>query len=114
MAWLMTSRHCTILFTIAVLKLLVGCSSGNKFLVSGRRQKKHGASFTIGEARVEAFRLRFTFLSMELHERDPLRFVVAGIPGFTFTSRAMAMSLITPNRVKNLVDQVPYEDFALV
>jgi hypothetical protein len=68
----------------------------------------------IAEARVETFRKKFTFLSVGLHERDPLRFVVAGIPRFTFTSRAMATSLITPNRVKSLVDQVPYEDFALV
>jgi hypothetical protein len=48
-----------------------------------------------------------------LHERDPLRCVVVGIPRFTFTSRAVATSLITPNRVKSLVNQVPYEDFAL-
>jgi hypothetical protein len=62
---------------------------------------------TIAEARVEAFRRRFTFLSMRLHERDPLRIVVAGIPRFTFTSRAMATSLIKTNRVKSLVNQVP-------
>ena len=68
----------------------------------------------IAEARVEAFRRRSTFLSVGLHERDPLRFVVAGIPRFSFTSRAMATSLITPDRVKSLVDQVSYEDFALV
>jgi len=68
----------------------------------------------IAAARAEAFRGRFTFLSVGLHERDPLRSVVAGIPRFTFTSLAMATSLITPNRVKSLVDQVPYEDFALV
>ena len=68
----------------------------------------------IAEARVETFRRRFTFLSLGLHERDPLRCVVTGIPRFTFTSRAMATSLITPNRVKDLVNQVPYEDFALV
>jgi hypothetical protein len=54
------------------------------------------------------------FYPLRLHERDPLRFVVAGIPRFTLTSRAMATSLITTNRVKSLVNQVPYEDFALV
>jgi hypothetical protein len=68
----------------------------------------------IAEARVEAFRRRVTFLSVGLHERDPLRCVVASTPRFTFTSRAMATSLIMPNRVKSLVNQVPYEDFALV
>jgi hypothetical protein len=68
----------------------------------------------IAEARVEAFRHRFTFLSVGLHERDPLRFAIAGTPRLTFTSRAMAASFITPDRVEGLVDAVPYEDFALV
>ena len=68
----------------------------------------------ISEARVLAYRHRFTFLSIGLHELDPLRRVVHGIPRFTFTSRSMATSAITPDRVKSLVDQIPYEDFALV
>jgi predicted N-acetyltransferase YhbS len=68
----------------------------------------------IAEARALAYRRRFTFLSVGLHERDPLRFVVEGIPRFTFTSRSMATSAITPDRVKSLVDQIPYEDYALV
>ncbi|MGA9135564.1 MAG: GNAT family N-acetyltransferase [Terracidiphilus sp.] len=68
----------------------------------------------IAEARALAYRHRFTFLSVGLHERDPLRFVVEGIPRFTFTSRSMATSAITPDRVKSLVDQIPYEDYALV
>jgi len=68
----------------------------------------------IAEARALAYRRRFTFLSVGLHERDPLRFVVQGIPRFTFTSRSMATSAITPDRVKSLVDQIPHEDYALV
>jgi predicted N-acetyltransferase YhbS len=68
----------------------------------------------IAEARALAYRHRFTFLSVGLHERDPLRFVVEGIPRFTFTSRSMATSAITPDRVRSLVDQIPYEDYALV
>lgn len=68
----------------------------------------------ISEARALAYRHRFTFLSVGLHERDPLRFVVEGIPRFTFTSRSMATSAITPDRVKSLIDQIPYEDYALV
>ena len=68
----------------------------------------------IAEARAQAYRHRFTFLSVGLHERDLLRFVVCGIPRFTFTSRSMATSAITPDRVKSLVDQIPYEDYALV
>ncbi len=68
----------------------------------------------IAEARVETFRQRFTFLSVGLHERDPLRCVVRGIPRLTFTSRAMATSVIQQGRVNNLVSRIPYEDFALV
>jgi len=68
----------------------------------------------IAEARALAYRRRFTFLSVGLHERDPMRFVVEGIPRFTFTSRSMATSAITAYRVKSLVDQIPYEDYALV
>ncbi len=68
----------------------------------------------IAEARAIAFARRVTFLSIGLHEWDPLRAALAGVPGFTFTSRAMATSLITTNRVVGLVEQVPYEDFALV
>ena len=68
----------------------------------------------LAEARALAYRHGFTFLSVGLHERDPLRFVVSGIPRFTFTSRSMATSAITPDRVRSLVDQIPYEDFSLV
>ena len=69
---------------------------------------------TIAQARVGAFRRRFTFLSLRLHEHDPLRRAVVGIPRFTFTSRTMTTSLMTANRAESLVTQVPYEGFALV
>jgi GNAT superfamily N-acetyltransferase len=75
---------------------------------------KSALSQLLLEARAEAFRRKFIFLSVALHERDPLRSVVTGIPRLTFTSRAMATSLIQPGRVQGLVSQVPYEDFALV
>jgi hypothetical protein len=65
-------------------------------------------------ARAEAFRRRFTFLSVGLHENDPFRRLVRGIPRLTFISHAMATSVIEPGRVSRLVNQIPYEDFALV
>jgi len=68
----------------------------------------------VAEARALAYQRRFTFLSVGLHERDPLRFVVEGIPRFTFTSRSMATGAITPDRVESLVHLIPYEDYALV
>jgi predicted N-acetyltransferase YhbS len=55
----------------------------------------------ISEARALAYHHRFTFLSVGLHERDPLRAVLDGIPRFTFTSRSMATSAITTDRVGN-------------
>jgi GNAT superfamily N-acetyltransferase len=76
----------------------------------------HEAALTelLAEARVEAFRHGFTFLSVGLHESDPLRAVVAGIPKLTFTSMLIATSLNTPGRVEALTNQIMYEDFALV
>jgi len=68
----------------------------------------------LAEARALAFARRATVLSVALHERDPLRAVLAGIPRFTFISRAMCTSVITPNRVPTLVNPIPFEDFALV
>ncbi len=68
----------------------------------------------LSQARKLAYEQRVTFLSLGLHERDPMRPVVDGILRFTFTSRSMATSAITPERVKTLVDLIPYEDFALV
>ena len=68
----------------------------------------------LAAARATAFQQGFTFLSVGLHEFDPLRAVVAGIPKLTFTSIAIATSLMTPDRVRTLFGQVVYEDFALV
>jgi hypothetical protein len=65
-------------------------------------------------ARVEAFRRRFTFLVIGLHERDPLRAVVHGIPRFTFSSLGLATGLITPERLEWLSRGIAFEDFALV
>jgi predicted N-acetyltransferase YhbS len=68
----------------------------------------------VAMARAEAFRRRFTFLVMGLHERDPLRSLVRGIPRFTFSSHALATSLTRPERLESLATGLPYEDFALV
>ena len=65
-------------------------------------------------ARAEAFRHRFSFLSLGLHERDPLRSLMLGIPRFTFSSLAFATSLGSPARLEELAKGVPFEDYALV
>ena len=68
----------------------------------------------VAMARAEAFRRRFTFLVIGLHERDPLRSLVRGIPRFTFSSLALATSLTRPERLESLATGIPFEDFALV
>jgi hypothetical protein len=65
-------------------------------------------------ARAETFRHRFTFLSFGLHDRDPLRSLVMGIPRFTFSSLALATSLGGEGRLESLAKGIPFEDFALV
>jgi predicted N-acetyltransferase YhbS len=65
-------------------------------------------------ARTEAFRHRFTFLMLGLHERDPLRSLVRGIPRFTFSSQAFATSLGDAVGLEKRVEGIPFEDYALV
>ncbi len=65
-------------------------------------------------ARREAFRHRFTLLTIGLHERDPLRSLVRGIPRFTFSSLAFATSSRDPGRLEKLAEGIPFEDYALV
>jgi hypothetical protein len=65
-------------------------------------------------ARAEAFRSRFTFLMLGLHERDPLRSLVRRIPRLTFSSLAFSTSLGGPARLEELGRGIPYEDYALV
>jgi predicted N-acetyltransferase YhbS len=68
----------------------------------------------LARARSEAFRHRFTFLMLGLHERDPLRSLVRGIPRFTFSSQAFATSLRDPGGLEKRVEGIPFEDYALV
>ena len=67
----------------------------------------------VDEAKGRAFRHGFTFLSVGLHERDPLRSTVRGAR-VTFRSLAVVASLLAEGRLANLNSQIPYEDFALV
>lgn len=68
----------------------------------------------VAMARAEAFRRRSTFLVIGLHERDPLRSLIRGIPRFTFSSLALATSLTRPQRLESLATGIPFEDYALV
>jgi GNAT superfamily N-acetyltransferase len=79
-------------------------------------EEGHGQALQalVAMARAEAFRRRFTFLVIGLHERDPLRSLVRGLPRFTFSSLALATSLTRPDRLESLATGIPFEDFALV
>jgi predicted N-acetyltransferase YhbS len=68
----------------------------------------------VQRARREAFRNRFTFLVLGLHESDPLRKLLHGMPGFNFSSLAFATSLTAPARLQALTRGIPFEDYALV
>ena len=79
-------------------------------------EEGHGQALQalVAMARAEAFRRQFTFLVIGLHEQDPLRSLVRGIPRFTFSSLALATSLTRPERLESLATGIPFEDFALV
>jgi hypothetical protein len=79
-------------------------------------EEGHEASLPVllSLARAEAFRHRFTFLMLGLHERDPLRSLVRRIPRLTFSSLAFSTSLAGPARLEELCRGIPYEDYALV
>lgn len=68
----------------------------------------------VDDARGRAFRHGFTFLSVGLHERDPLRSAVAGRARITFHSLMVSASLLTEGRLADVSSLIPYEDFALV
>jgi putative drug exporter of the RND superfamily len=68
----------------------------------------------VRRARLEGFRQRVSFLVLGLHERDPLRRIVRGMPRFTFSSLAFATSLGTPARLDMIAGGIPFEDYALV
>ena len=79
-------------------------------------EQGHEASLPllVSLARAEAFRDRFTFLMLGLHERDPLRNLVRRIPRLTFSSLAFSTSLGGPARLEELCRGIPFEDYALV
>jgi predicted N-acetyltransferase YhbS len=68
----------------------------------------------VQHARAIARRRGFSFAAIGLHERDPLRRVVRGIPRFSFSSHAFVASLRGSTLVNAVVAGVPFEDFALV
>lgn len=67
-----------------------------------------------------AFLERYTFVTLGLHERDPLRFMVSRVPRYDFKSTVYVTTLAGPQVEKNItliddiVSGIPMEDFAIV
>jgi predicted N-acetyltransferase YhbS len=69
----------------------------------------------IQEARFQAFKDHYHFLTVGLHERDPERLRLAKIPKFTFKSLGFIVGLRRdPDALVRLTKKVPYEDYSLV
>ena len=69
----------------------------------------------IREARKMAFREKYTFLSIGLHERDPLIPYLKKIPKITFVSNGILGSLQgNEGRIEGMMDGVFFEDYSLV
>jgi hypothetical protein len=68
----------------------------------------------IGRARGIALERGFMFSAIGLHERDPLRAAVAGMPRFTFSSLLYATSLGQPSLIEAMQRGVPVQDYSVV
>jgi hypothetical protein len=68
----------------------------------------------IDRARSIALKLGFTFTAFGVHERDPFRRVVAGLPRFSFSSHLYVASLRQPGILDAAMTGVPIEDYSFV
>lgn len=68
----------------------------------------------VDHARLQASRRGFTFTSIGLHERDPLRTIVAARPRFTFRSHLYVAGLSNPALVDAVKSGVPVQDYSWV
>jgi hypothetical protein len=70
--------------------------------------------------RRDAFRERYTFVTVGVHERDPMRFMVSGVPRYAFKSIVRVATFAGPNvgkdsaLINDILSGVPMEDFAIV
>ena len=66
--------------------------------------------------RYRAFQEKYSFVTVGIHEKDhPLRFLVRGLPKFTFVSRGFVASLSNnEDTIERIISGIPFEDYALV
>ena len=76
---------------------------------------KEAIKALIGQAQVEAGNGQYHFLSLGVHERDPLYALFKGKFKFTFNSNAyLASTAGNQHLVDEIADGLPYEDYSLV
>jgi hypothetical protein len=74
-----------------------------------------GLRLLLQKIRYLAFQKRYSFVCIGIHEKDPLRFLVRGLPKFTFVSRGFVTSLNDDrDNVARIISRIPFEDYALV
>lgn len=74
-----------------------------------------GLRLLLQKIRYRAFQKRYSFVSIGIHEKDPLRFLVRGLPKFTFVSRGFVTNLSHDrDTVARIISRIPFEDYALV
>jgi len=68
----------------------------------------------IDRVRSIALQRGFTFTAIGLHERDPLRAILKGVPRFSFYSLLFAASFRGPSLITALQRGVPMQDYSVV
>jgi GNAT superfamily N-acetyltransferase len=72
-------------------------------------------TFLIQKSRNVAFKRNYHFLSLGVHENDPLRKLFTRYPKFTFKSMGFVVNLKRENNeMQHVINGVPFEDYSLV
>lgn len=77
------------------------------------REHRDALRTLLQRVRNDAFGSEYSFISIGLHERDPLKFLVRGLPKYTFSADSLIGSP-DPDHLATVRSEIPVEDFALV
>ncbi len=70
--------------------------------------------FLINYARDIAYRKSYSYISIGLHEKDPLHNCFKGLSKITFESVGMLLSIKDSRRLEKVKNGIPFEDYSLV
>jgi len=69
----------------------------------------------IAKARYFAYKRKYTFLSLGIHEKDPMLKVFSGYPKFNFKSLGFVLSRKgSQHKINSILNGIPFEDYSLV